>query len=68
MWVNRPFWYTEHTVIIGNEWHLTHSEVNGMLGWHTQRNSEEGKMIQKVLYAVRSERVPKIFKQVAPAV
>lgn len=68
MRVNGPFWYTEHTVFIGNEWHLTYSEVNGMLGWHAQRNSEEGKMIQKVLYAARSERAPKIFKQDAPAV
>lgn len=24
--VNRPFWYTEHTVIIWDEWHLTYSK------------------------------------------
>lgn len=48
--VNRPFWYTEHTVIIGDEWHLTYSDVKGMLGW--QCNS--GKNIQKVLYTAQS--------------
>lgn len=41
-----------------------------MLGWHTQCNSEEGKMIQKALYAVQSARGPaessKTFKQDAP--
>lgn len=52
--VNRPFWYTEHTVIIGDEWHLTYSNVKGMLGWHTQGYSEQGKMIQKVLHTVES--------------
>lgn len=38
--VNRPFWYTEHTVIIGDEWHLTYIGVKGMLGWHTQKKND----------------------------
>lgn len=51
--VNRPFWYTEHTVIIRNKWHLTYRNVKGMLGWHTQCKSEQREMVQKVLYTVQ---------------
>lgn len=64
--VNRPFWYTEHTVIIGDEWHLTYSDVKGMLGWHTQCNSEQGKMIQKVLYTVQSVGGPGEIPKMSP--
>lgn len=52
--VNRPFWYIEHTVVIGNEWHLTYCDVKGILGWHTQCSPERGKIIQRALYARKS--------------
>lgn len=61
--VNRPFWYTEHTVITGDEWHLTYSAVKRTLGWYTPRNSEQRKIIQKVLYTVQSVGGPRRRKR-----